>query len=113
MINLITNHINFKKIGIFLALYFVTAGIILSVFFLKPEQRSYFPIFRIFIIFFATILLTKYFVYMSLSPWHDVAIKFKKLKKTKRNRLSLYYPRVSVIVPAWNEEVGLLSLGKW
>lgn len=109
MINIITNHINLKKIGIFSALYFVTTGIILSVFFLKPEQRNDFPIFRLFIIFFATILLTKYFLYMSLSPWHDVAIKFKKLRKTKRNRLSLYYPRVSVIVPAWNEEVGLIS----
>ena len=109
MINLITNHINFKKVIIFSALYLATAGIVLSVFVLNPNGRNDFPIFRLFIILFATILLTKYFIYMSLSPWHDVAIKAKKLKKVKANKLSLRRPRVSVIVPAWNEEVGLLS----
>lgn len=109
MINLIIDRINFKKIGIFSALYFITAGIIASVFFLQPSQRNDFPMFRLFIIFFATILLTKYFIYMTLSPWHDVVIKFNNFRKKKKKKILSYNPRVSVIVPAWNEEVGLLS----
>ena len=62
----------FKKFLVYTSLYILTVGIVLSVFFLTPVTNNNFPILRLVIIAFATVLLTKYFVYMFISPWHDV-----------------------------------------
>ncbi len=58
------------------------------------------------IIFFASVLLLKYFIYMMLSPWYDVVKRAKEYAASTRNTAP-YEPRVSVIIPAWNEAVGL------
>lgn len=97
-----------RKIGIILVLYAVTGLLIFSTVWWAPYERNDFPLFRLFIITFATILLTKYFMYMAVSPWYDVALAYKRTMYKERN-LPPYYPKVSVIVPAWNEEVGLLG----
>jgi poly-beta-1,6-N-acetyl-D-glucosamine synthase len=98
-----------KKIPIYIILYLLTGWIILSVFFLVPTEKNDFPILRFVIIFFATILLTKYFVYMFISPWHDVYVAFNKYKQRKTITLKKYEPMVSVLVPAWNEEEGVIT----
>lgn len=89
-------------------LYGITAFLVLSTMWWAPYERNDFPFFRLFIIFFATILLTKYFLYMIVSPWYDVVLAYKR-KRHEEKRLPPYAPKVSVIVPAWNEEVGLVK----
>jgi cellulose synthase/poly-beta-1,6-N-acetylglucosamine synthase-like glycosyltransferase len=50
---------------------------------------------------------------MALSPWHDVMAKNRELRKGYGGkRGQTYRPLVSVIVPAWNEEVGLVQTVK-
>lgn len=105
------NYQRLLKIFIFLILYFVTAGIIISIFVWSANQRNDFPVFRILIIAFATVLLTKYFIYMFISPWYDVILERKNQRQAK-SKARDGNPRVSIIVPAWNEEIGLLSTVK-
>jgi cellulose synthase/poly-beta-1,6-N-acetylglucosamine synthase-like glycosyltransferase len=88
-------------------LYLITGGIIASTMFLLPHPASDFPILRFIIICLASVLLTKYFVYMFVSPWHDVLVSWRNLRY--RNELADFYPTVSVMIPAWNEERGLLD----
>ncbi len=99
-----------KNILFYSFLYVVTFGIILSIFTLHPKQNYDLPIIRNIIIFFATILLTKYFLYMTISPWHDVVVAYTDIKKSKA--IKRYKPLVSVMIPAWNEEIGILNTVK-
>lgn len=48
---------------------------------------------------------------MMVSPWYDVVIAFQRKRQTEKG-LPSYRPLVSVIVPAWNEEVGLVKTVK-
>jgi cellulose synthase/poly-beta-1,6-N-acetylglucosamine synthase-like glycosyltransferase len=100
-----------KKILTFVILYGITAFLIFATTVGTPTERNDFPIFRLVIITFATILLTKYFVYMVVSPWYDVVTLIKR-KLLREKNPTPYTPRVSVIVPAWNEEVGLVKTVK-
>lgn len=97
-----------RKTLIFIALYVATGILVASTVLWAPHERNDFPVFRLFIITFATILLTKYFIYMMVSPWYDVAELIKR-KILAEKRKEPYNPRVSVIVPAWNEEVGVVK----
>lgn len=96
-----------RKLSFYLFLYLITSVIIFSVFILQPKQEYDLPIIRAIIIFFATILLTKYFLYMIISPWHDVVVAYQDIKRVKA--IKRYRPLVSVMIPAWNEEVGILD----
>ncbi|OGM73930.1 hypothetical protein A2191_02640 [Candidatus Woesebacteria bacterium RIFOXYA1_FULL_38_9] len=54
---------------------------------------------------FATLMLVKYFVFLVLAPFYPFKEKLRKLKwKSVR-----YNPLVSVVIPAWNEEVGVTN----
>ena len=92
------------KILICSALYLFTGALILSLFIWVPNQSNHYPLLRDFIIFLASVLLTKYFIYMTFGPWNKILwiVKEKKLASV------VYEPRVSVVMPAWNEEVGLI-----
>ncbi|MDR3548859.1 MAG: glycosyltransferase [Candidatus Pacebacteria bacterium] len=92
------------KILICSALYLFTAALIGSVFIWVPNQHDQYPILRDFIIFFATVLLTKYFIYMTFGPWNRIVWKMKE----RVLRHMRHEPRVSVVIPAWNEDVGLI-----
>lgn len=96
-----------KKICIYFSLYVVTTCIVFSVFFFSPVDGHNFPILRTIIICFASILLTKYFIYMIISPWYDVKVAYHDLKNKKK--IAKYNPRVSVMIPAWNESIGILT----
>lgn len=100
-----------RKILIFIALYAMTFFLIASTVIWAPHESNDFPLFRVFIISFATILLAKYLIYMLVSPWYDVVIAFQRKWREEKN-LPPYEPRVSVIVPAWNEEVGIVKTVK-
>ncbi len=92
------------KLFVYGLLYLLTGAIIGSVFFLHSDVTINIPYLRTVIIIFASVLLTKYFVYMFLSPWNDVVNYFKYHAKKVE-----YNPLVSVMIPAWNEEVGILT----
>lgn len=106
--NILSTHSKTKKTLVYIALYVITISMILSIFILPLHNRNDFPVFRLFIITFASILLLKYFVYMIVSPWYDVVMLRGNLKRKQK----LYKPKVSVIVPAWNEAVGILGTVK-
>ncbi len=97
----------YKKWAVYAALYLVTIGIVASVILLKPYPNDDYPVLRLFIIGFASMLLLKYFTYMMISPWHDVFVKEKAIALRKNSES--YTPLVSIIIPAWNEEIGLLN----
>ncbi|HET8575209.1 MAG TPA: glycosyltransferase family 2 protein [Candidatus Paceibacterota bacterium] len=98
--------ISVQKFVVYSGLYLLTFGIIFFTFTLTPRQSYNFHILRLLIIFCSVVLLSKYFFYMVISPWHDVVVAYKN----KRNYNGKYYqPLVSVMIPAWNEEVGLLN----
>ncbi len=101
-----------RKLSIYGTLYVLTLGLIISVFTLSPDTGNDFPLLRTTIIVFASILLTKYFVYMLVGPWYDVVCAYNRYKEARSvasGMPSPYRPKVSVLVPAWNEEVGVLT----
>ncbi len=49
--------------------------------------------------------MAKWILWMIISPWY----RSKSMKQEQLATLSYYHPLVSVIVPAWNEEVGIIS----
>lgn len=57
---------------------------------------------------FAAIMLFKYTVFLLAAPFHRVKESIRRYKIVK-NRKVAYKPLVSVIIPAWNEEVGIIS----
>ncbi len=96
-----------RKITTYTLLYLVTFAIIFSVFLLTPNNNYQFPLLRGTIILFSSVLLAKYFLYMSISPWYDVSVAISNLKN--RRKIRRYKPLVSVMIPAWNEEIGILT----
>jgi cellulose synthase/poly-beta-1,6-N-acetylglucosamine synthase-like glycosyltransferase len=95
------------KAFVYIFLYAVTIAMIVSTFFVHPIDRTTFPMLRTIIVIFATVLLTKYFVYMALSPIYDI-VKARHDAKF-RDVIATYRPKVSVIIPCWNEAVGILG----
>ncbi len=97
-----------RKFILYGLLYIITAFIIFSVLVLHPSQHNILPWLRSIIIIFATVLLTKYFTYMVISPWYDVW-RFWKYRIRLRSKVKAYKPKVSIMIPAWNEEVGIIA----
>lgn len=96
-----------KKALLFTALYLITGGMVYATFFVETSAYdSYVPL-RMVIVFFAGVLLSKYLFYMIVSPWHAVWVSWNRAYWTKRK--PVYEPRVSVLVPVWNEEVGIVA----
>ncbi len=99
------------RLFLYSLLYTVTTLIFLSLVLIRshPVQASWINLLRDVIIFFASLLLLKYTVYMLISPWYDLLHSRRSNGNITQSR---YEPLVSVIIPAWNEEVGLLSTVK-
>lgn len=77
-------------------------------------NATLFLLFRNLTIFFATVMVVKYFVFLTLSAYFSVVTQRRRLKVLRTEvknygRIRKYQPLVSVIVPAWNEEVGVLK----
>jgi len=69
-----------------------------------------FTILRNIAFWFATLMLVKYFVFLILAPFYPLKENLRKLrleKKRSSGSRAVYRPLVSVVVPAWNEEVGI------
>lgn len=98
---------NFNKIVIYSIFYIITFFIFLSIFIFDTKESYDFPILRSFIIFFASVLLTKYFLYMFISPWYDVYTTVSEYRN--KSSIEKNQPLVSVMIPGWNEEVGIIK----
>ena len=98
-----------QKFYVYTALYVVLFAIFGSTILLEPTESHSFPILRSIIIVFASILLTRYFVYMFLSPWNEVFEIHKQQKNASVANITCYTPKVSIIVPAWNEGDGVIT----
>jgi poly-beta-1,6-N-acetyl-D-glucosamine synthase len=90
----------------------MTLAIVTSSVILKPHplDSPLLSIVRAVIVFFATVLLTKYTVYMFLCPWFSLMAS--REDDLVSHFVRDYQPLVSVMIPAWNEECGLLSTVK-
>lgn len=95
------------KVAIFTLLYLATGGIIATTAWITPNGMESNQYLRAAILFFAGVLLSKYVFYMLLSPWHDACVAISRFYW--RLERPEYHPLVSVLVPAWNEEVGILN----
>lgn len=100
---------SYTKLVVYTGLYGILFGIFASIMFLRKTESESFGILRIIIISFASLLLSKYFVYMTLSPWNEIRQIHRRRTLHKARNGEVYQPKVSVIVPAWNEEVGILT----
>lgn len=58
---------------------------------------------------FAALLLVKYTLFLLVAPFHKVKESLRQLRIKKMQNGHEYAPLVSVLVPAWNEEVGILA----
>lgn len=97
-----------NKILLILFCYIVTAGVvfILLNFPFSPRPRNWFDDT---ILIFAILALAKFFFYHVIGPWHEL---WTESVKGKHKMLAEYQPLVSVVIPAWNEEVGLVNTVK-
>lgn len=98
-----------KKTVVYVSLYLILIAIFSSSVLLEPRHGDNYELLRIIIIVFSSILLTKYFLYMFLSPWYEVASIKREFVSISCKEGDIFYPKVSVLVPAWNEENGVLT----
>jgi biofilm PGA synthesis N-glycosyltransferase PgaC len=98
-----------KKFILSLFLYAILIAMIVTTILmpdnLQKNQPAYFHYFSIFIITIGVIWVTKSTFYMMLAPWYSYVWTKRRRYFARRN----YRPLVTVIIPAWNEEVGLVS----
>jgi cellulose synthase/poly-beta-1,6-N-acetylglucosamine synthase-like glycosyltransferase len=72
-----------------------------------------FVFFRNATIFLATIMLAKYFIFLVLAAFFPVREQLRRRRVLKRELkqkgyISEFKPLLSVIIPAWNEEIGII-----
>lgn len=77
-------------------------------------NQALFLFFRNMTIFLATIMLVKYFAFLMFSASFSITQPLRRLRVLKREvrehgKVQQFKPLVSVIVPAWNEEVGVIK----
>lgn len=74
-------------------------------------MTSEFILLRNVTIFFATIMLVKYYLFLLVAPFHALkeAWRQERLERSRADNSKPYRPIVSVIVPAWNEAVGIVA----
>jgi poly-beta-1,6-N-acetyl-D-glucosamine synthase len=91
----------------FAASYFITLGIALFSFMVTPGRydSGAFDSFWLFYLLFLAPLMIRMVVYLIVGPWYRVVMANKDARLERM--YPGYFPRVSVIVPAYNEEVGI------
>lgn len=96
----------FIKISLLTTLYLLTVALVVSLF--TPPHPVFFPAsVRTILMGFVIIMLTRYIIYLILGlgfSWQS-----RQPTSLSRHRKQPYRPLVSVLIPAWNEEVGLLA----
>jgi cellulose synthase/poly-beta-1,6-N-acetylglucosamine synthase-like glycosyltransferase len=77
-------------------------------------NESLFLFFRNLTIFLATVMVVKYFIFLVLAAFYPVSQRRRRFRILRREaarhgHIRTYQPAVSVIIPAWNEEVGVIK----
>ncbi|HJP96667.1 MAG TPA: glycosyltransferase [Candidatus Saccharimonadales bacterium] len=77
-------------------------------------NESLFLFFRNLTILLATVMVVKYFVFLALAALYPVSQQQRRYRVLRREaarhgKIRRYQPSVSVIIPAWNEEVGVIK----
>lgn len=93
-----------EKIVLYLVAYGVTAFFFTAFFTQHKIESSGFEALRwiVLLLFFPT--LFKYLLQLFVAPWFEMVMR----RKWKLQSKLPYNPKVSVLIPAWNEEVGIL-----
>lgn len=84
-------------------LYTFTAFVVSLGFFYEVKELPEWEFFKLILLAFFMPLFCKYLVHLLVVPWY-YSINKRQISKGEKN----YKPRVSVIIPAWNEEVGII-----
>jgi len=76
-------------------------------------NETIFLMFRNLTIFLATIMVVKYFVFLVLAAFFSVTQSIRRNRVIRQEikkygEVRDYHPVISVVIPAWNEEVGIL-----
>ncbi|GGN57035.1 hypothetical protein GCM10010112_09420 [Actinoplanes lobatus] len=58
---------------------------------------------------FAVLMLVKYTLFLLVSPFHHTKEAMRRLRVARKRRGVAYEPLVSLLVPAWNEEMGITA----
>lgn len=97
-------HFTFRGVALIVFLYLVTGLVIFfcltRVFHSTGENTSL----RWVIVILLFPVLTKYLLHLCIAPWYSVVEYIRS-----RRRPKYLLPLVSVLIPAWNEEIGILS----
>lgn len=75
-------------------------------------EELIFSLARDIIMFFVVITLAKNYFFLIISPFYSVREKLhfiKHARERQRQNLPEYTPKISIIIPAWNEGVGVLK----
>ncbi len=83
--------------------YVLTAFIITLSITQQKVSTDDFSVLRFVILLLFFPVMSKYFFQLLISPWYGLVSKYSKIKATG------YNPKVSVLIPAWNEEVGIIN----
>jgi biofilm PGA synthesis N-glycosyltransferase PgaC len=75
------------------------------------DQNTY-NTFRDIAVLIANLMLFKYFMFLILAPFHKILENNRRIKLLRRQikeETKKYNPLISVIIPAWNEEKGIIK----
>lgn len=72
-------------------------------------NESTFFLFRNIAFFLATAMLVKYYIFLVIAPFYPAKEARRQYLVAKSKRHLHYQPTVSVVIPAWNEEVGIIK----
>lgn len=75
-------------------------------------EAQIFTIIRNLIMVFVVVTLAKNYFFLVISPFYPIREKLRHIKhelERRRNNAPVFNPKVSVIIPAWNEGVGVVK----
>jgi biofilm PGA synthesis N-glycosyltransferase PgaC len=96
-----------NKRTIYVLGYSVIIFLLATFILMKPTDTINTNSLRFIVTIMAAPQIIKYFLYMIISPWHDVYLKSLDNKAPRRKKT--FHPKASVIIPGRNEEVGILN----
>ena len=73
------------------------------------DNESIYELIRNLTRLFAALLQIKYTLFLITAPLHKVRESLRSLRIAKQHQNKPYRPLVSVLIPAWNEEIGIVS----
>lgn len=94
-----------RNIVFLLALYLPTAAVFYLAFTTEHTATEHFTLVRFLSLFLFVPILFKYLIQLFIAPWYPVV---ERSQRRKWSRVS-HTPTVSVLISAWNEEVGIAA----